>query len=147
MSNFCEKCNKEKTRVFQKGQETSDFICVDCGIIPGICPFCGSKLRSVQARQCPNCYRSWQANQKPQDLSLPKPPSENTNDENTNDDELIRCSKCNSTQLTSNKRGFNFKKAAGGLLIPGGVLWGFHGRNKIVITCLKCGHKWKPGKL
>lgn len=57
-----------------------------------------------------------------------------------------QCPKCNSFQTTYNKQGFSAGKAiAGVLLAPGGVLWGFHGKNKIVITCLKCGHQWKAG--
>ena len=60
----------------------------------------------------------------------------------------IKCPKCGSTQLTANKKGFGLGKAAiGGILTGGiGLLGGFIGSGKVVITCLKCGHSWKPGK-
>lgn len=59
---------------------------------------------------------------------------------------IVYCPKCYSTQITSNKKGFSLGKAAAGSLIAGGVLLGAVGKNKIEVTCLKCGHKWKAGK-
>ena len=63
-----------------------------------------------------------------------------------NDDEPIRCPRCNSTQITANKKGFGLGKSiAGGVLLgPVGLLGGFLGSGKVKITCLKCGHTWKP---
>lgn len=65
---------------------------------------------------------------------------------NTDEDELVRCPRCNSSQITASQKGFGLgKAAAGGLLLgPVGLLGGFFGSRKIVITCLKCGHQWKP---
>ena len=61
-------------------------------------------------------------------------------------DEPVRCPRCGSAQLTANKKGFGLgKAAAGGLLLgPVGLLGGFIGSSKVKITCLKCGHTWKP---
>ncbi len=59
---------------------------------------------------------------------------------------IIYCPKCYSTQITANKKGFSLGKAAAGSLIAGGVLLGAVGKNKIEVTCLKCGNKWKAGK-
>lgn len=59
---------------------------------------------------------------------------------------IVYCPKCYSTQVTANKKGFSIGKAAAGSLIAGGVLLGAVGRNKIELTCLKCGHQWKAGK-
>lgn len=58
----------------------------------------------------------------------------------------VCCPHCGSTQFTANKKGFGIgKAAAGGLLLgPVGLLSGFLSSNKLVITCLKCGHQWKP---
>lgn len=58
-----------------------------------------------------------------------------------------KCPKCGSTQLTANKKGFGLGKAAvGGLLLgPVGLLGGLIGGGKVMITCLNCGHEWKPG--
>lgn len=60
----------------------------------------------------------------------------------------IKCSKCGSTQLNTNNKGFGLGKAAAGaiLLGPVGLLGGVWGSNQIMLTCLKCGHRWKPGK-
>lgn len=60
--------------------------------------------------------------------------------------ESVFCPRCGSAQLTANKKGFTLGKAvAGGLLLgPAGLLGGFFGSNKVIITCLKCGHQWKP---
>lgn len=60
----------------------------------------------------------------------------------------VRCPKCNSNQLTANKKGFSGAKAVGGAILTGGIglLAGTLGSNKVVITCLACGHKFKPGQ-
>lgn len=60
----------------------------------------------------------------------------------------VCCPKCHSTQLTANQKGFGFGKAAVGSLVslPVGLLAGGIGKNKIIITCLKCGHNWTPKK-
>lgn len=56
----------------------------------------------------------------------------------------VCCPHCGSTQIVANKKGFGLgKAAAGGLLLgPVGLLGGMLGSNKVIITCLKCGHKW-----
>lgn len=60
----------------------------------------------------------------------------------------IRCPKCNSNQLTANKKGFSGKKAVVGGLLTGGIglLAGTIGSNKVIITCLACGNEFKPGE-
>ena len=63
------------------------------------------------------------------------------------EEDVVKCPKCGSVSLSVNKKGFSVGKAITGvMLLPGGVLWGLHGRNKLLITCLKCGHKFKPGE-
>lgn len=39
-------------------------------------------------------------------------------------------------------------KAIGGAAVLGnvGLLGGLLGSKKVIITCLKCGHQWQPGK-
>lgn len=58
----------------------------------------------------------------------------------------IQCPKCSSTQITSNKNGFSVAKGITGALLTGGIglFTGFHGNNRVNITCLKCGHNWRP---
>lgn len=62
-------------------------------------------------------------------------------------DNQVHCPKCNSTQITANKKGFSVGKAAAGVILTGGIglLAGGIGRNKVIITCLACGHQFKPG--
>lgn len=61
---------------------------------------------------------------------------------------VVRCPKCGSSQLSANKKGFSLGKAVAGgaLLVPiAGVATGMIGKNKIIITCLNCGKQFKPG--
>ena len=60
----------------------------------------------------------------------------------------IKCPKCESTQITANKKGFSATKAIGGAILTGGIglIAGTIGSGKIKITCLACGHQFKPGE-
>lgn len=62
--------------------------------------------------------------------------------------ELIKCPRCQSTQVTANKKGFSGAKALAGAALTGGVglLAGTIGSNKVKITCLGCGKEFKPGE-
>lgn len=64
-------------------------------------------------------------------------------------EEQIRCPQCGSSQIHADKKGFSVGKAAAGAIVGGiyvGALTGGIGRNKIEITCLHCGYKFKPGE-
>ena len=59
------------------------------------------------------------------------------------------CPKCGSTSLSANKKGFGAGKAAAGMFLTGnlaGAVAGGIGANKVTVTCLNCGYKFKPGK-
>ena len=60
----------------------------------------------------------------------------------------IKCPKCGSTQLTTNKKGFSGKKAVAGAVLTGGIglLAGTISSNKVIITCLRCGTQFRPGE-
>ena len=60
----------------------------------------------------------------------------------------IKCPKCQSTQITANKKGFSATQAIGGAIVTGGIglVAGAIGSGKIKITCLACGHQFKPGE-
>jgi len=62
--------------------------------------------------------------------------------------DTLKCPRCHSAQLHAGDRGFGLGKAAAGgvLLGPVGLLGGLIGSKKVMITCLKCGHKWQAGK-
>ena len=51
----------------------------------------------------------------------------------TKDTNIICCPQCGSTEYHAGARGYS-------------ILTGFIGSGKTVLTCLKCGHRWKPGK-
>lgn len=61
----------------------------------------------------------------------------------------IKCPVCGSEQVFASKKGFDTKKAIAGAVLTGDVLIsalaGGIGKDKIEITCLKCGHKFSPG--
>jgi len=60
----------------------------------------------------------------------------------------IGCPKCGSTQITANKKGYSAGKALTGAILTGGIglLAGFHGSKKVVITCLACGNRFLAGE-
>jgi len=67
----------------------------------------------------------------------------------TKAEEPVKCPRCGSTQLNAQRRGFGWGKAlVGGVLTFGtvGILGGFIGSRKILITCLKCGCQFYPKK-
>lgn len=119
----------------------ADIMCIDCG------------AWSV-GLQCASCGAT-----KPKDApkrggtSLPIPPQELRAAPNAQSlrsvpqPEPIRCRKCGSTQIAAGGRGFGIGKAAvGGLLLgPVGLVAGALGSSALLVTCLKCGARWKPG--
>lgn len=62
-------------------------------------------------------------------------------------DDTVRCPRCGSKSITAQKKGFGLAKGAAGVFVAGayGVVAAGIGKNKILITCLNCGHRWKPG--
>jgi len=59
---------------------------------------------------------------------------------------LASCPRCGSTSLSVNKKGFSAGQAYAGMLTAGGILLGTVGMNKLKVTCLNCGYRFKPGK-
>ncbi len=57
---------------------------------------------------------------------------EEIKEEHTPVEAQVGCPKCGSTQITSQKKGWSLGT-------------GFLGSNKVLITCLSCGHRFKPG--
>lgn len=97
-----------------------------------ICPYCGDRLLAL-AETCPTCKH---------DISNVKPiPKSNPNEIKrcidkakltTPNETPISCPKCGCTHLSANKKGFSY--------------WtGAIGSQKVYITCLRCGHRWKAG--
>lgn len=63
-------------------------------------------------------------------------------------DSPVQCPKCHSTSLSAQKRGFSGGKAVAGAVLTGGVglLAGLHGKDKLAIYCMNCGHSWDPAQ-
>jgi len=101
------------------------------------CPVCGGSNK-FDANYCMHCGKKFQTNQTFQ---------EQLNTTNT-EEEKIRCPNCKSTQITAHKKGFSGIKAVGGAVLTGGIgiLAGTIGSNKILLTCLSCGNKFKAGE-
>lgn len=49
------------------------------------------------------------------------------------DPDPVKCPSCRSTQIHAEKRGWN-------------IVSGLLGSSKIVLTCIKCGHRFAPGQ-
>lgn len=60
----------------------------------------------------------------------------------------LKCPKCGSTSISTQKQGFGVGKAAAGVAVagPAGALAGGINANKVYNVCQNCGHKWEPGK-
>lgn len=63
-------------------------------------------------------------------------------------DGVACCPRCGSTSLSVNKKGFGGGKATVGMIGfgLGGAVAGTYGMNKLKITCMNCGYRYKPGK-
>ncbi|MDO9256440.1 MAG: hypothetical protein Q7U54_13065 [Bacteroidales bacterium] len=72
--------------------------------------------------------------------------AENKPEYNSNDqpDNSVKCPKCGSHSIYSDKKGYGLGKGVAGLALFGaiGLLGGMIGKNKVISTCLKCGHKF-----
>jgi hypothetical protein len=145
----CSKCGSELLDFFHKGKKLDRQLCDNCDLKSGKCPYCKSSITAVQ-KACLKCLSSWH---KPRGISVKKTPIieiqpvKETHHVLEKSDESIKCPKCNSNQITSNKKGFSGTKAVAGAVLTGGIglLAGTIGSNKVKITCLRCGHVFNPG--
>lgn len=101
------------------------------------CPECGKEISSY-ATSCPHCGRPMRYTSISQKGNLSPEPIQKDN---------IICPKCGSSQISANKKGFSAGKAVAGAVVAGGIglAAGGIGSDKVIITCLKCGHQFKPG--
>jgi len=102
----------------------------------GLCPNCGAKLP-------PDNTPKWQPHvtvvtpppmqYQPQPQPQPQP------------QDVLRCSRCGSTELLVTTRNFRWGLALLGLFLlpPIGILLGFVGRKRRILTCRRCGRSRK----
>jgi transcriptional regulator with XRE-family HTH domain/transcription elongation factor Elf1 len=60
-------------------------------------------------------------------------------------DEMMKCPRCGSTSLSGNKKGYGVGKGVVGAIIfgPLGLVAGNIGSGKVMVTCMKCGYKFR----
>lgn len=89
------------------------------------CPECQHRV-SDKATSCPECGHP-----------IKEMPVEEKN--------KISCPSCKSTNVHVDKRGYDAGEGCCGYLMCGplGFLYGQKEANKIIQTCLSCGHKWE----
>lgn len=60
-------------------------------------------------------------------------------------DDMMKCPRCGSTSLSGNKKGYGVGKGVIGvaMLGPLGLMAGNMGAKKVIVTCMKCGYKFK----
>ncbi len=58
---------------------------------------------------------------------------------------MMKCPRCGSTSLSGNKKGYGIGKGVVGAAVfgPLGLVAGNIGSKKVLITCMKCGHRFK----
>jgi|WetSurMetagenome_2_1015567.scaffolds.fasta_scaffold295929_2 hypothetical protein len=133
------------------------------------CPNCGSTTLTNFAKKCSRCHTlldescivppneqfkvTWNAVSK--SLNQTKQETDKKKDEEKercaemDKQGTVYCPKCHSTSLSIGQKGFGVGNAAAGAFLTGNLLGlaaGAIGSNKVRITCLKCGHKFYPGK-
>ncbi len=143
----CE-CGEIKRNVYRDYKFSGQRVCVRCEI-NGFCPVCGNKLRTKYAKQwCWQCGSSWSDSPPIQNIQTNPIYQKKFTNKKDNEKEKIKCPKCKSTQITAHKKGFSGVKAVGGAVLTGGIgiLAGTIGSNKILLTCLSCGNKFKVGE-
>jgi ribosomal protein S27E len=94
------------------------------------CKVCGKPAGFMMSR-CESC-QSEQVNATAVELGVPSTSTPRVH-QHVNDEGEIQCVKCGSTQLHTGARGYSFMRG------------GIFGSGQVIITCLKCGHKFLPG--
>lgn len=106
------------------------------------CPYCGKVLNPYQReyKQNPNAFNFSPKDQAKMDARRRVVENKAAG--------IACCPKCGSTSITANKKGYGIGKGVIGAAAVGpiGLVAGNIGRQKVTVTCLNCGHQFKPGK-
>lgn len=158
---------KSNSSEAQEQQGHSIKVCLNCGerLLEKAekCPSCGARARNYPIINSNDAERISQikSNAKHVDYktsfidSISTQSSHSISPATTNHERIRQnkangvacCPKCGSTSISANKKGFGVGKAAAGVLVTGnliGAVAGGIGSKKVIVTCLNCGHQWKP---
>ena len=126
------------------GEGVIAFVVLVIGIISSVVFYSSTEAMRFKT---PEDYEKYKERQKQIQDSFAKA-KQAQNSPTRNADAVLKCPKCGSTQLHSDKRGFSTGKAVVGTVATLGVglVAGAVGKDKIIITCLHCDHKWQAGK-
>lgn len=133
--------------------------CTNCGasVAPAqeasvkYCRSCGRQL-NPQASYCPICGQDQTGTRDPYkrgpvtQRDLQKMANRQRAVENRAQG-VACCPKCGSPCLSANTKGYGIGKGVIGMAAVGpiGLVAGNIGRHKVLVTCLNCGHRFKPG--
>lgn len=119
----CCNCCMQTTITYNKQDFVSNFECESCGGLVGTLEENNKKI----GVRCSNCGQLKIVLEKHEGIKLEDNTSKNA------EENLPRCPKCNSTSITTGRRGYS--------------IWtGLFGANKTVNRCTNCGHSWYPKK-
>lgn len=132
--------------------------CTNCGacIAPAQDPlvrYCRNCGRQINAGTgfCPTCGRGRPLAQNPHAFDMsPKDQAKLATRQRIAENRaqgVACCPRCGSTSITANTKGYGIGKGVIGAAVVGplGLVAGNIGRHKVLITCLNCGYRFKPG--
>lgn len=122
------------------------------------CDRCGTQVE-VAAKKCPTCAKVFFAAERREGGAQMNPNAYRVSPrEQAQMDARSRylenraagiacCPKCGSTSISANAKGYGIGKGVIGAAVIGplGLVAGNIGRHKVKVTCLNCGHQFKPG--
>lgn len=87
-----------------------------------------SKCDEAEASEIMDELIQMDKNERAKNIEVAK--NENTEKATTENDNIVKCPKCNSVSIATMKRGFS-------------IVTGMIGANKLYNVCQKCGYKWR----
>ncbi|MEW4411282.1 zinc ribbon domain-containing protein [Clostridium sp. AN503] len=147
---FCSFCGKRIPEPNDSSDLMDGLRCPQCGAVvsadANFCTNCRSPLSETAIAEVKkrNDLQLQQAQMQMQAMTL-KAQQEQLQIQKMQYDSMARCPRCGSTSLAGNKKGFGIGKAVVGAALVGpiGLVAGNLGAKKVLVTCLKCGKKFK----
>ncbi len=128
---FIEVCSKCSNRViYDKSKFINKFKCDKCSSTSGIMSDKDTNITFI-CRKCNTPKIIFEKHYVKEDNRPKMTRGIIVDKQPTPKSDVIKCPKCNSTQISTGKRGFS-------------LMTGFIGANKTVNRCARCGYSWKP---